>query len=448
MLDSYSDGFFNVSKDSGFLPQKDPLTKLPEKYKNLQNIIDNLPAEKPNGLLSKSGLIEDAVNKLENYIDDVKEEQDIMVLHALYRAYTFVTSAYLLSPSHFGVDNEGNYGKAHQKLPIQVAQPLVKVSDKLQVAPWLDYHYSYSLGNYVRKGEGLHWRDLDMACSFTGGKDEIGFIMNHVYINELSPKLVGGIMSCYEGEDRLEDILEVVKGMNERRRTMWEASDYRNYNKFRAFIMGIEGNEEIFGDGVIYEGVTEEPKKYRGQTGAQDDIIPTLDIFTGIYKYYPENMLTKYLMDLRQYRPKCVQNFFEDLEKENQHYLEGISEDRGKLEILYKIVGQVYYFRNGHWNFVQKYIMGNTKYAKATGGTPIISWLPNQIGAVLKYMTKLINVIEGYGGDMKKEREELGKKVMLLERQMLELEKSGYEVERIFEMNGELGLDDRYVKFD
>ena len=254
-------------------------------------------------------------------------------------------------------------------------------------------------------------------------------------------------MSCYKGEDRLEDILEVVKGMNERRRTMWEASDYRNYNKFRAFIMGIEGNEEIFGDGVIYEGVTEEPKKYRGQTGAQDDIIPTLDIFTGIYKYYPENMLTKYLMDLRQYRPKCVQNFFEDLEKENQHYLEGISEDRGKLEILYKIVEQVYYFRNGHWNFVQKYIMGNTKYAKATGGTPIISWLPNQIGAVLKYMTKLINVIEGYGGDMKKEREELGKKVMLLERQMLELEKSGYEVERLFGMNEEFGLDDRYVKF-
>jgi indoleamine 2,3-dioxygenase len=33
---------------------------------------------------------------------------------------------------------------------------------------------------------------------------------------------------------------------------------------------------------------------------------------------------------------------------------------------------------------VKKYIIDNTKYPRATGGTPITTWLPNQIGACLE----------------------------------------------------------------
>ena len=36
----YSDGFFNVSKQNGFLPQSIPLEKLPQDYSQLQNILD------------------------------------------------------------------------------------------------------------------------------------------------------------------------------------------------------------------------------------------------------------------------------------------------------------------------------------------------------------------------------------------------------------------------
>ena len=77
--------------------------------------------------------------------------------------------------------------------------------------------------------------------------------------------------------------------------------------------MGIKGNDEIFDDGLIYEGVWTEPKQFRGQTGAQDNIIPMEDIFTGVINFYPDNQLTKYLLDLRRYRPKCIQDFFVDL---------------------------------------------------------------------------------------------------------------------------------------
>ena len=104
--------------------------------------------------------------------------------------------------------------------------------------------------------------------------------------------------------------------MNNRRREMWKASRWQHYNDFRVFIMGVKGNEELFGDGVTYTGVWDEPKQFRGQTGAQDDIIPMEDIFSGVINYYPKNELTKYLLDLRTYRPKCIQQFFIDLEKE------------------------------------------------------------------------------------------------------------------------------------
>ena len=50
-------------------------------------------------------------------------------------------------------------------------------------------------------------------------------------------------------------------------------------------------------------------------------------------------------------------------------------------------------FRKKHWNLTKKYIIENTKHPVATGGTPITTWLPNQLGATLEYMEEVINNI-------------------------------------------------------
>jgi len=399
--------------------------------------------------------MEEAIASMANLNEVCKLENDKPTLAALFRALTFLCSGYLLAPSHFHKDAEGKYGKAHQSLPAQIAQPLCTVSEKLDVHPFLDYHYSYSLGNYVKndpKGD-LHWNNLSMACSFTGSSDEVGFIMNHVYIEEKSPDLLRGIHSAFGGSsDGLRIVYETIREMNDRRRTMWTASNPKNYNSFRAFIMGIQGNDEIFGDGVVYEGCSPEPRQYRGQTGAQDDIIPTMDIFSGVIGFYPDNMLTKYLLDLRQYRPKCVQAFFKDLEAEAPAMLERIESSGNTADniMLLKIVEQIYFFRNGHWQFVQKYIMANTKYAKATGGTPIISWIPNQIEAVLRYMGSLVERIgDCDDAEFQKIQAGLAEKNNLLDLQLEELKEINYNVERIWALNQQVGkasnLDDTQV---
>ena len=458
-LDRYSDNFFEVNHLNGFLPKKSPLAVLPDRYSELQVLIDEMPIKKANGqggLLSIEGAIEDAVKKLKNYKDLVKNEDDIFINQALFRAYAFLTSAYLLAPSHFSFQKTKKYGKAHRLLPSQLSEPFVLVSEKLDVYPFIDYHYAYSLGNYVKidSSKGYEWENLAMAAKFSGMDDERGFIMLHVDINQHSPQLVGSILDFLKSKDNsgvnqsLNNCLSSMKSINERRQIMWQASRWKHYNDFRVFIMGIKGNDEIFGDGVIYEGVSEEPVQYRGQTGAQDNIIPTADIFTGVIDYYPSNDLTKYLLDLRSYRPKCIQNFLSDLKdemKENRLFNSiKKSENEEGLCILIQILDEIYYFRNGHWQFVQKYIMANTKYAKATGGTPIISWIPNQITAVLNYMSDVLGLIPDNSIFLDKAlfTQQLSKKISLLEKQLQLLHGDNYNAEDVFALNKKHKLND------
>ena len=458
-LDRYSDNFFEVNHLNGFLPKKSPLAVLPERYSELQVLIDEMPIKKANGqggLLSTEGAIEDAVKKLKNYKDLVKNEDDIFINQALFRAYAFLTSAYLLAPSHFSFQKTKKYGKAHRLLPSQLSEPFVLVSEKLDVYPFLDYHYAYSLGNYVKidSSKGYEWENLAMAAKFSGMDDERGFIMLHVDINQHSPQLVGSILDFIKSKDNsgvnqsLNNCLSSMKSINERRQIMWQASRWKHYNDFRVFIMGIKGNDEIFGDGVIYEGISEEPVQYRGQTGAQDNIIPTADIFTGVINYYPSNDLTKYLLDLRSYRPKCIQNFLSDLKdemKENRLFNSiKKSENEEGLCLLIQILDEIYYFRNGHWQFVQKYIMANTKYAKATGGTPIISWIPNQITAVLNYMSDVLELIPDNSSFLDKAlfTQQLSKKISLLEKQLQLLHGDNYNAEDVFALNKKHKLND------
>ena len=457
----YSDGFFNVTPANGFLPVNPPMEHLPSEYDDLEYIASNLHK------LIKFDNLDDYVTILPNYIDSVKHVTDPQLLQALYRAYTFIVSAYLLLPSYKHYVAHGTYGKARTSVPSNLSIPLFCVSEKLDVAPYLDYHYAYCLGNYrlIDSSKPMEWNNLEMIVKFDGGLDERGFVMVHVDINTLGKYLLEGINNVYTGI-KTSNICSVVDGLylnymtmksiNARRKEMWKASDYKNYNNFRVFIMGIEGNNKIFGeDGVVYEGVNEEPLKFRGQTGAQDDIIPCEDIFSGVINYYPENDLTRYLLDLRRYRPKCVQLFFKDLEETSKLYnlldLDKLGKT-GDEELVFKsyvyllgIVDEIFNFRNGHWQFVQKFIMKNTTYAVATGGTPITTWIPNQMLATLNYMDDIIKKIRTLG----EFNDELFvmissnyvKKRQILEEQINELHKQIYSVDKIIDSNKEFTDD-------
>lgn len=474
----YTDGFFNVGSEHGFLPISAPLEKLPDTYVLMQTLLDNFPT-----VLDNENVIMVEINKIPNYLENIKLETDIFILQALYRAYCFLASGYLLESCHAYFKKNQNvqkskcpfsnsslteddkisdsYGEARRVLPENISVPFVYVANKLDAKPFLDYHYAYSLGNYVKKDKNgdLHWKNLDMACKFSGTSDEIGFIMVHVYINELSPKLIDSVHKILNDNDYvggLKQNYHVMQEINIRRREMWNASRCKNYIKFRGFLMGIKGNHQMFGEGVVYEGEFDnEPQQYRGQTGAQDDIIPMEDIMTGLINYYPENELTSYLIDLRSYRPTCVQEFFSDLQNATVSFGKmGLmskllqNNDHDALVYLACVVNEIYLFRNGHWQFVQKYILDNTKYAFATGGTPITTWLPNQINACLLFQTSILEAINNavLTPDTLKLYEDLknaiSAKYELLRLQEKELSDANYNIDRVYGANDTYGLDD------
>ena len=475
MKENYSDKFFNVSSSFGFLPEKNPLTVLPNRYKELQSLLDNMPVNLDNGskgFLAIPNRIKIEVDKLPNFLTKVETETDILVIQALYRGYCFLASAFTLELSYQEFVKTKQYGKARQLLPKQVAQPFVVVAKKLDVYPWLDYHYAYSLGNYrfLDESKGFHWSNLDQCVKFSGTSDESGFIMNHVDINQHSPKLVESVLEslkCIENDQaeglnkNLKQNFHSMELVNDRRKEMWVASRWKHYNDFRIFIMGIKGNEEIFGNGLIYDGVWDEPKQFRGQTGAQDNIIPMEDIFTGVINFYPNNQLTKYLLDLRTYRPKCIQEFFIDLKTDIDkvhggsifHFLK-VNHNAIGMCYLLAIVEEIYKFRNGHWQFVQKYIMANTKYAKATGGTPIISWIPNQIKSVLNYVEVILNELSQMNKDFDDEQNLIfsnslntyKSKKKLLDKQLVIVSDSYYNPGKVFELNKKFKLEDSDIE--
>ena len=180
------------------------------------------------------------------------------------------------------------------------------------------------------------------------------------------------------------------------------------------------------------------------------------DIFSGVIKHYPKNELTKYLLDLRSYRPKCIQKFFKDLEETVLSLSnDGISsilfeqKNFNGLCYLLGILEEIYHFRNGHWQFVQKYIMANTKYAKATGGTPIISWLPNQMKAVMNEMKNVIklignNKLHDASAELYIEvKNNIDRKVDLLNHQLELINKKTFSAKKVFDLNEKYNLSDK-----
>ena len=442
MIPKFTDGYFTVSSENGFLPEKEPISTLPDRYNEVQSILDNLSTYLTN---IENDYILEKIKGLTNLVEQIREESDIMVIAALYRSYCFMASGYLLYPSYVSFVKTGEYGLGRDRLPQQLADPLLYLAYKLDVYPWLEYSYGYSLGNYVRKDltKGLDVENLRMACHFSGTTDETGFIMCHVDINQHTPDLIRACDNLLENMNvsSLEEVINVLRNINESRRKMWEVSRCSHYNDFRVYIMGIKGNTNIFPNGVIYEPEIE-PRYYRGQSGSQDTIIPFLDSFFRVCDHYPKNELTSYLMDMRSYRPAP----FRDLVRWTDENCVGLINklldkdvDGQICALLYKVYRQIYEFRNGHWQFVQKYIMANTAYPVATGGTPITTWLPNQIMATLSSMRIVLNYAERFHSNSNIEwlayEEEFSNMLKLLEDQSTLLKGHNYNANEVFNLN-------------
>lgn len=177
----------------------------------------------------------------------------------------------------------------------------------------------------------------------------------------------------------------------------------------------------MFPHGVVYEGVSEEPLSFRGESGANDSMvgryvshfmsrllthqqIPLCDNLLNITM--PDTPLTAILQDFRSYRPGNHREFLEYVKARSTHLsLKSFALKEPSSTALYlKALNQVRDFRWRHWCFTREYILKKTSHPTATGGSPIVTWLPNQLQAVMQGMAE---VWEGSGKALGKDCEDI-----------------------------------------
>lgn len=400
------DSWFScVPGKNGFLPIDQPLEKLPDEYNIINELLENMKINN-NGYL-KHGTLVNEINNLPLF--DFSFINDVKLLSALHRDYCFLASAYSLEPCHIELEksNNNSYGQARNVLPPQLSIPLILLSKKLDTYPWLDYAYGYGLNNAVliNKENKCDYKNYKTVRTFNGHESEEGFINVHVAMVAQSGDLLKFQQNCLksislnnrdEFNSNLENHFNCLYSIVDTLQTMWKASNYKDYLSFRTFIMGQIGNLRCYPTEQILFDKGDYIKTYafRGETGAQDSIIPSVDSFLQLD--YPNNELTKYLFDLRKYRPKDHQDYI-NFTKESSIELEFKNycmKDEKSSILLLKNLNCVRMFRKKHWNLTKKYIIQNTKHPVATGGTPITTWLPNQLGATLEYMDQVVNNID------------------------------------------------------
>ncbi|KAK4131386.1 indoleamine 2,3-dioxygenase-like protein [Trichocladium antarcticum] len=444
---------FMVSTTRGFLPRMDPIATLPSEFDALESLLQRMPVKTLSGApgLLAQGQLGPAATELPDLTDCIdKYRHNLPLMNALYRDYSFLASAYLLEPCHERFVRGEEYGLARDVLPANIARPIAKcaalyVSSPPPVSPpwgtppfshhpdrrscefkpFMEYAGSYALYNYrlVDPALGLTSANLRLIRAFEHGLDpassEAGFVLVHIEMVKCSGPLVSGALACLDAlsaprnraalNTALGTVHTALGAINKTMDTMWARSRPAAYTSFRTFIFGIT-SQSMFPGGVLYEGVAGhdgKPVSFRGESGANDSMVPLVDNLLAIPM--PDTPLTAILDDFRSYRPSNHRAFLGWVKERAAEGglrawalgLDGDGEDEGERRasraLWIRVLDQVRDFRWRHWCFAREYILKRTSHPTATGGSPIVTWLPNQLQAVLDEMVYVYGVA---GGDL------------------------------------------------
>jgi indoleamine 2,3-dioxygenase len=124
---------FMVSTTRGFLPRQEPIIELPSEFDILESILSRMPVKTLNGtpgLLATFTLGETVLKELPDLTNAIDKYRDnLPLMNALYRDYSFLASAYLLEPCHERFVKGEGYGLGRQTLPSIISRPISRCAD-------------------------------------------------------------------------------------------------------------------------------------------------------------------------------------------------------------------------------------------------------------------------------------------------------------------------------
>ncbi len=361
---------YQISPETGFLPDC-PLTDLASENAAWQAVLRQTPK------LLLTSRYETFLQALPPYWIDSSStahlERDMRVL-------AYLTHAYL-------------WGKKEvtTELPAYLAQPFVAVAEKLGRPAILSYP-SYCLFNWQRidAAQPPHIGNLLMIDNFLGGADEDWFILIHVEIEAKAARALRAIPALLQdAHDHdlagvahgLREVVASLQDINTTMNRMPEYCDpYIYYTRVRPYIFGTKNNPAL-PDGLKYEGCFGGVAQfYRGETGAQSAIVPTIDGLLGIQ--HENDPLREYLLEMRQYMVQAHRQFIEKVETDSavRAVVQAHPEDASLQAAYQQCFDELHRFRSKHLEYAATYIarqsaQHNNSTELGTGGTPFMRYL-------------------------------------------------------------------------
>jgi len=371
--------YYDMSPERGFLSAFDAQSvSLPGLWAEAARIAMQLPDFLPTGRVRELLVSRLPEPGAYSCADDLSEEQArIATVH-----FAFMVQAYVWGETEPGA-----------VLPACLAVPMVALADRLDQQPLLTYS-SYVLDNWAKidADRPLALDNLKMLQNFLAGQDEAWFVLVHVAIEARAGQVLAkfaDIVGATANEDAetarslLEQTAEIWGDINALFNRMPERCDpYVYFERVRPYIHGWKDNPAL-PDGVIYEGVERYGSKaqaFRGQTGSQSSIVPSMDAVLGVG--HAADPLRAFLDQLHEYRPRGHRKFIDDVRASSG--LRAFAKKVGSsgLNAAYNAnVQAVADFRTRHLEYAASYInkqglkhAGNDTEV-GTGGTPFMRYL-------------------------------------------------------------------------
>jgi indoleamine 2,3-dioxygenase len=346
----------------GFLPERDPAGAFAPSspLAALDEIGRDLPS-----LLEDEGFRSHARHlKIPEWPEDRAREELLPELRLYYVRIGFLASAYV---------NQVSQPRATE-LPANLARPLAKACRLLGRPPILSYD-GYALYNWKRFDPAgpIALGNIDTLQNFVHLYDEHWFVLVHVEIEAIAAGILAAVArsaSAIRNRDRdevsgtLRDIASAVWKQVAVLRRIPEKMDAALYHRtFRPYIR--------FFENVVYEGVDERPMNFRGETGAQSSVMPSLVAFMKIS--HRQSMLTDHLAQIRRFMPPLHRQVIAEIEALPSP--RELAEPQAYNEVLEAIAA----FREVHYKWAQEYINQRVDDPRGTGGTPYMIWLKQLI---------------------------------------------------------------------
>jgi indoleamine 2,3-dioxygenase len=396
---------YDLSEKTGFLPENLPVKRLPSYYDSWENTVTVLPAL----LITKR--IRDVVDKFQ--LLDTKHLETEEQYRRAYSILGFLGHAYI-----WGVDIPTN------RLPVQIAQPWVEISNHLRIPPIATYA-GLCLWNWQEilpiNNDSKDYEDDDEFLdnlrtinTFTGSIDEQWFYLVSVYFEfRCAPCITTGLDAIkFAREGNTEKVIECLKKLAESidylgsvLMKMEEMCDpHVFYFRLRPYLAGWKNMENAGLPNGVYYGNEKEPRILSGGSNAQSSSIQTLDLLLNVdHTATGESHSGKanpFMSEMRKYMPGKHADFLEHLSKVNilRDYVTKNALKSPELVLAYDAsVAMLKTFRDKHIRIVTRYIVIQAQKEHNMGSANVQK---NTLRAGLAKVdnSKKDNVLRGTGG--------------------------------------------------